>query len=166
MKKLLPLIFIVLLLIAGFFGYKFLNKKAKPAEEPTTISKVKVEKVNQLPLEQRPYIIIEPKSQTRPQDLGSWITVTIDKVDNYQSVEYDVEYQAGSLIQGFMHRIDFSKETPPYFKEGFFGSESKGKYKYDENVTEGMLSIKLIGQTIEKYESAFRIQKGKEVIYV
>lgn len=145
MKKILPilLIIIVIAVAVGLFIFgKNLLKKPTTEERAKASSKPKIENVNQLPLEQRPFIVIEPKSTTRPQDLGSWITITIDKASNYQGVEYEVEYQAGNLIQGFMHKIDFTKEKLPTSKEGFFGSESKGKYKYDENVSGGSILYK------------------------
>lgn len=143
MKKIL-LAFLIIVLVIGLsgLGIKFLRKPGINQETNKTTPKPKVENVNQLSLEKRPYIIVEPKSETRPTDYGHWVTITIDKASNYKSVEYDVEYQAGNLIQGFTHRVDFSKEKLPVAKEGFFGSESKGKYKYDENVKSGSILFK------------------------
>lgn len=165
MKKKLPVfLIIILVLIIGFLGWKFLIKK-KPAEETgKTTAKPKIEAINQLALEKRPYIIIEPKSKTKPQDLGHWITITIDKADDYQTVEYDVEYQTGNLIQGFMHRIDFSKESLPVSKEGFFGSESKGKYKYDEEVKGGSTLFKFFKDSInyDALKTYFNLQNKAE----
>lgn len=163
MKKTLPILLIIfLILLSGFLGWKFLKKK-KPAKETKKRFKPKIETINQLPLEKRPYVIIEPKSKTRPQDYGYWITVTIDRVSDYKNVEYDVEYQSGNLIQGFMHRIDFAKEPPPVSKEGFFGSESKGKYKYDEGVKSGSILFKFYrdGQ-YDALKTYFNLQNMKE----
>lgn len=163
MKKFLPFIIIAILLVAGFFGWRFLKKES--AEEEKIPRKPKIEEINKLPLKERPFVIIEPKSTTRPSDLGSWITVTIDNAENYESVEYDVEYQAGNLIQGFMHSIDFSKEPAPVSKEGFFGSESKGKYKYDEDVTTGSIVFKFLkdSTSYDALKTYFNLQNMAEV---
>ena len=163
MKKILFFILIAILLAAGFFGWKFLFKPASKEEEKPA-PKPKVENINQLALEQRPYIIVEPKSKTRPSDLGHWLTVTIDRTEAYERVEYDVEYQTGSLIQGFMHSIDFSKEPTPVSKEGFFGSESKGKYKYDEDVTTGNILFKFFkdSTSYDALKTYFNLQNMAE----
>jgi len=178
MKKLLPLV-IIFVLLAGFLSWKVFFKK-KPVEEVVRPSKPKLETINQLPIEEMPYVVLEPKSQTRPQDLGHWLTVTVDRVSDYQKVEYEVEYQAGSLIQGFMHRIDFNEEKAPFSKEGFFGSESKGKYKYDEDVAEGSVLLRFYKtgeeadvlktnfnlQNMGEKEAVFNSQDGKAVLEV
>jgi hypothetical protein len=168
MKKILPILLVVIIIaivVGGFvFGRGLLQKNKSSETTNPALSKPKVENVNQLPLEKRPYIVVEPKSETRPQDYGHWITVTIDKASAYQSVEYDVEYQAGNLIQGFMHRIDFTKESLPAAKEGFFGSESKGKYKYDENVKSGSILFKFFkdSKTYDALKAYFNLQNMAE----
>jgi len=126
--------------LTGFVVYKIILSKRKKQEK----KKPKItsfETVNQLALEKRPYIIIEPKSKTRPQDYGYWMTTTISNASNYQFCEYEVEYQSSNLIQGFMHRFDISGKDK-ISQEGFFGSESKGKYKYDEGVKSGSVLLK------------------------
>lgn len=140
-KLIISLLIFFGILIPGAVYWQTKTKPEEATKSPAPV-KTKVENINQLAIEKRPYIIIEPKSTTMPQDIGHWIMVTIDKASAYQEVEYDVEYQAGNLIQGFMHTIDLKKETQPASKEGFFGSESKGKYKYDENVTGGSILFK------------------------
>lgn len=132
-------IFLTVLIIGVGYWLIFSKKKTKVKKESKS---TKMETVNQLSLKERPYIIIEPKSKTRPQDYGYWMTITINNASNYKLLEYEVEYQAGNLIQGFMHRLDFSKEKLPISQEGFFGSESKGKYKYDEGVKNGNVLFK------------------------
>lgn len=163
MKKIIPVLLIILILSSVLLGWKFLLKK-KPAGEVEEELKPRIEAINQLPLQQRPYITIEPKSETKPQDYGHWITVTIANASNYKKVEYEVEYQAGNLIQGFMHRIDFAKESFPVSKEGFFGSESKGKYKYDEDVRSGHILFKFFKDNLnyDALKTYFNIQNMAE----
>ncbi len=164
MKKILPVLVLVLFLgVAAFAGFKFLNKKDVETPGPSTKAP-KLEMVNQLALEERPFVMIKPESETRPQDLGSWITVEVDNIKDYEKVKYDVEYQAGNLIQGFSHQIDFSKEEPPFSKEGFFGSESKGKYKYDEGVASGNILLRFYKneQDYEALKTFFNLQNAGE----
>ncbi|MFC1711456.1 hypothetical protein ACFLZ1_02615 [Patescibacteria group bacterium] len=163
MKKILPLVIVIVLLAASFFGWKLLKGKKDVVEEKRP-KKAKVENVNKLPLEQRPYVLIEPKSKIRPNDLGYWITISIYNADDYQGVDYEVEYQAGTLIQGFRHSLDFSKEEKPYAKESFFGSESKGKYYYHENMIGGSILLQFFKDvtTYDALKTQFNIQNMEE----
>jgi hypothetical protein len=165
MKKYLPYIIVLIIAIVGFAGYKVISKPQEE-EKPDIPTRPKIENINQLLLEQRPYILIEPKSKTRPQDLGYWITVSFynDNIKNYTGVDYDVEYQAGTLIQGFRHSLDFSKEEPPYSKESFFGSESRGKYYYHENMIGGNIVFQLFKKdgSYDALKTNFNIQSMEE----
>jgi hypothetical protein len=164
MKKILPLLIGLLVLgIVVFFGFRFLGGKDKNTESEPSAAAPKLEVVNQLPLKDRPFVTIKPISQTRPQDLGSWITVEVSNVKTYEKVKYDVEYQSGSLIQGFSHQIDLT-ESPPFAKEGFFGSESKGKYKYDEDVGLGNILLKFYKNSsdYDALKTYFNLQNAKE----
>lgn len=160
MKKISAfLIFGVIIVLVGILGWNWLNSQKKNSSSLKASALPKIEAINKLALEKRPYMILEPTSTTRPQDVGHWITVTLDNVNNYDGVDYDIEYMSGNLIQGFMHKIDFTKEKAPFSKEGFFGSESKGKYKYDENVKSGNILLKFYkGDQIDNLKTFFNLQ--------
>lgn len=143
-KKIILIILAVLVLLSGFIYWllrpQFQNKPKKGFPEASQTSKKSIP-VNTLPLEQRPYIVLEPKSTVEPQSLGHWVTMTIDRVGEFEKVEYEFEYTTGTMIQGGMGRLDFSQERPPVAKEIAFGSASKGKYKYDEGINKGQFTF-------------------------
>lgn len=89
---------------------------------------------------------------------------------NIESINYELIYLAdldGNKIErgvtGILRPAEYNKS-----KEVLFGSAScttgTCKYKYDEGVSEGTLTLTFnrSGGGKDKYESVFRIQKGKE----
>ena len=87
-------------------------------------------------------------------------------------LEYELTYFAninGSQIERGVSTggkpVDLTGQTE-FSKKLLLGSAScttgTCKYSYDEGVTEGMLTLTLIGSESNKYSSAFRIQKGLE----
>lgn len=152
----------IIFLIVGFVFW--LYKPFSSPSSPTIAipSPKKTLLINTLPLEERPYIILEPKGSVEPKSLGHWVTMTIDNVKNFERVEYEFEYTTGQMIQGGMGRIDFAKETPPVFKEIAFGSASKGKYKYDEGVNSGKFTFHFfVGEKEEVLRTEFNLQNNE-----
>lgn len=133
LKYIIPIA--IVLSLVGFF----LSHKLKKPKEEETIETRKVEQINKLPVKQRPYITLTPRAD------GKEVTLTIDNLTNASQAEYELEYQAGSMIQGVFGSIDFQKEELPVSKNLLFGSCSKGKCRYDENVTGGSLTLRFEG---------------------
>lgn len=119
-------------------------------------------------IKERPYVSLNVSSD------GHWLTLDIKNIKKGTTdLEYELTYFAdfeGNRIERGVSTggkpIELSSQTE-YSKKLLLGSAScttgTCKYKYDENVNEGMLILTLIGSGgKEKYESAFRIQKGKE----
>ncbi|MEK7513443.1 MAG: hypothetical protein AAB580_00965, partial [Patescibacteria group bacterium] len=146
LKYIIPAIIIVL--IVGIYIYK----KPKNTETTKPASR-KVEQINQLALKDRPFVTLTPRSD------GKEVTLGIDKVTNATKVEYEMEYQADNLIQGVFGNIDFTQEPTPVAKNLLFGSCSKGKCRYDENVSGGSLTLRFDGGS-EAYtlKSDFNLQ--------
>ncbi len=162
------IIFIILGLISLAVAFILWFFKPFSSEDSSMIStkpltERKILQVNTLELEKRPYIILEPKSNIEPKSLGHWVTVTIDKIGGFEEVEYEFEYTTGSMIQGGMGRIDFTKEKPPVSKEIAFGSASKGKYKYDEGVYEGKFTFQFFNGEEAALKTDFNLQNKTEV---
>ena len=67
------------------------------------------------------------------------------------------------MLQWFTHRVNF-QESPPYSKEGFFGSESKGRYKYDKDVSGGSILFTFYKADGQKdfFKTYFNIQNMAE----
>ena len=130
----------LLVIIFSLFFLSGCGCNKKDTETQPSPAARKMEEINKLPISDRPYITLTPR------DDGREITLTIDKVNNADQAEYELEYNAGSMIQGAFGSIDFSEETLPVVKKLLFGSCSKGKCRYDEDVSGGSLSIRFEGE--------------------
>ncbi len=142
------------------------NSKAGnlPEAEPTPVPTRPIEQS----IKERPYVTLLPTADRH------WVTMEIKNIPKGTTgIDYDLIYLAdfeGSKIErgvstgGVPAGLSGATE---YSKKILFGSASCTtgvcKYKYDENVNEGTLAIKLVGSGLgEKFETAYRIQKGKE----
>lgn len=150
-KKYIFIIIGLILLIAliSFGVYWYLNPKANKSLNQGNSNSPNanaLEKINELALEKRPYIILTPRED------GHELNLTISNLKNGETrLEYELEYTAinpesgTTLLQGATGRIDFTKEPAPVTKKILLGSESKGKYRYDEGVTGGTLTLRFYG---------------------
>ena len=95
--------------------------------------------VNVIPVEQRPYIQIIPKAD------GRNLTIRVnDLKKEAQSIEYELEYQAGTLLQGAFGSL--SVDSFPSETEILLGSCSAGgACTYHEDVRGGKLTTKYQG---------------------
>jgi len=122
---------------AAIFFFSVKRNAKAPTEQDTPARRM--EQINKIPIKDRPYVTLTPRTD------GREVTMIIDNVKNAAKAEYELEYQAGSMIQGVFGTIDFSKETLPVSKKLLFGTCSKGKCRYDENVSGGSLTIRFEG---------------------
>ncbi len=120
-------------------------------------------------IKERPYVSLAISSD------GHWLTLDIKNIKNGTTgLEYELTYFAdfeGNRIERGVSTggkpIELSNQSE-YSKKLLLGSAScttgTCKYKYDENVNEGklVLTLSIGGGGKENFESAFRIQKGKE----
>lgn len=119
-------------------------------------------------IKERPFVSILPSADSH------WLTLEIKNiVKETSSLEYELIYFAevdGNRIERGVSTAgsptDLSSQTE-FSKKILLGSAScttgTCKYKYDEGVSEGSLSLTLNKSGgKEKYESSFRIQKGSE----
>jgi len=166
MKKLVPIIVLVLILATGATAYGFKKisgrtSKAKTAPTPTPTPPIE-ETINE-----RPFVSLLPTAD------GHWVTLEVKNLPKgTQGMEYDLIYLAdveGSKIErgvttgGKPIELNGAVE---YSKKILLGSASCTtgvcKYKYDENVSEGTLMIKVIGRETAEYKTAYRLQRGAE----
>lgn len=127
----------------------------KKKEEPQPVVKTQP-LINQKPVKERPYATLNPT------DDGHSIDLTIYDSAGAHLVEYELEYQAGSMLQGAFGRIDFSTESLPVTKNLLFGSCSKGKCKYDEGVSGGSLTLRYEGTDSFAVKGEFSYQNMTE----
>lgn len=143
MKKPLPLILIVvavLLSLGGFLVYQNSRKTPEVAQtEPEKKKKVS-EPINALAEDLRPYLAVEPLTD------GRNIVVRVFELKKAATqTEYELEYQAGSLLQGAFGAIQLA--TLPAEAKVLLGSCSAGgACTYHEDVRGGTIITRFKGE--------------------
>lgn len=131
---------IALLLIVGG-GFAFIKMRSNnPAEEVQDTKKKKVSQpMNVIDVKDRPYVRILPQADGRNLDL---VVHTVNKPA--EAMEYELEYQAGSLLQGAFGELDLA--SLPSTKRILLGSCSAGgACTYHEDVKGGSLVSRFSG---------------------
>lgn len=132
---------LVILVLAGV-GMA-LSRGGRGSAEPTPAPTAPPEKVNTIPVDERPYALITPSSN------GRNLTLLVDAIKKpAERGEYEIEYQSGNLLQGAFGRLDV-EELPAEYDILLGSCSAGGKCTYHEDVTTG--SIKLRFQDPEKY---------------
>ncbi len=130
----MPLIVVgVLVLLAVSFGiYKVTQKPVEVAEETTAKKKTTIRNYNAIEVAERPYITINPVDSRN-------LSIIIGEVKKEaEVVEYELEYQTGTLVQGAFGEIDLG--TLPASEKILLGSCSAGgSCTYHENIKGGEL---------------------------
>ncbi len=149
-KKLFIIVPAVLLLIGGIvFAVNRSNKLTTP--DPAPSSKKKVQSpVNVIPVADRPYLRLEPSSD------GHYITLTVKEVKkSANQLDYEMEYQTGSMLQGFGGLMKLDKL--PVSDKKLFGSQSAGgAITYHEDIKGGNLLAQFTGGEAYAVKSAWR----------
>ena len=129
-------IIVIGLLLVSIFGFSACTKK--PASTGPTPRARKVDKdVNKEPLENRPFAQLIPRSDAKAVTFN---LVSMKKTA--KDVEYEIEYESGSLVQGAFGVIDNLSKLP-VSKEILLGScSSGGKCTYNTNVTGGTMTLR------------------------
>lgn len=132
----------ILLLILILLSLTGCAKKPVPSSPPKTSN----QPINTVDIADRPYVTLAPTIGGR-HPAGQEITLTLHNVTlGATSVEYELEYQAGTLLQGAFGTIDLTKELPPVSKDLLFGSCSTGgKCAYHKDVSGGTLTLRFKG---------------------
>lgn len=156
MKKLLPIILIgVVVLLAAVVFYVIKNNSKTPVGSEETA--VEEENYVTVPVAERPYITLTPRND------GHEISLRVSNFGSIPSLEYKLEYLAGEMERGVgPSKITLKGETS-ITRNLLLGSCSKNVCKYDENVTQGTITIILHGDKPQKYVLPFTIKKGSEV---
>lgn len=131
----------ILLLILILFSLTGCTKNPLPSSTSKTN-----EPFNTIDIKDRPYVTLAPTVGGK-HPLGREVTFNLSaNALKSQSVEYELEYQAGSLLQAAFGQIDLTKDRPPLSQNLLLGSCSAGgKCAYHENVTGGTLTLRFKG---------------------
>lgn len=153
MKKNLPIIlgivFFVLLLAGGFIWWR-----GRRAEEVPSGLPVPEGRLIETTLEERPYVTMIPRTD------GREFTLKISRIKNAESIDYELVYLTRGLSRGVIGSIDLKGEDS-ISRKLLLGTCSRGVCKYDEDVTEGTLTLKFRGsEGVRRFISDFHLQQG------
>lgn len=140
-KKQRPLIVAAILLIVVLLGGFTVWKRAKSETSSTeeTTEKKRRLSLPEVSYEEGPYVILSPI------DIHN-VRIAVHSVKKAASdMEYELEYQSGSLLQGAFGQLDIS--SLPVDADILLGSRSAGgATTYHENVTGGSLLGRFTGE--------------------
>jgi hypothetical protein len=135
-KKMLMIGLALILLIGG--GMFFL-KKDRPTEEAITKKKKLSLPTNVIPVDERPYIAIKPLADGKNLDIEVY-----SLIKDATTVDYELEYQAGTLLQGAFGEIELG--SLPEKERILLGSCSAGgACTFHEDVKGGSLLTRYVG---------------------
>jgi hypothetical protein len=140
-KKNIPIIIlIVVVLLSGIvFAVTRNNATTNTEETDTKKKKTVLEPKNIIDVAMRPYVRLVPVSGGRNIDIE-----IVEVKKEATEVEYELEYQSGTLLQGFQEVI--SLDTLPARTQKLFGSKSAGgAVTYHEDIKGGSLQLRFIG---------------------
>jgi len=142
MKRSLSIVFCFLFF--GFFLSGCLSKKAEKSVERPKIQ----ETVNTVPVDKRPYSVLSFSDSGR-FPAGRELKLEIADGKNAASIEYELEYQAGTLVQAGIGSINPKGEKLPLSRDILLGSCSAGgACSYNEDVKGGTLLLRFKGSDI------------------
>lgn len=153
MKKVIPIVLVLLGLLVMVGAYFFVIRKSdeEVVDEEDTSAMIDVS------LDDRPVASLTPRSD------GHWLDMEIVKLGRFDaaSMDYELLYKTGEgITQGVPGNI-LLKGQNSIERELLMGSESSGKFRYDEGVETGTLSLKFRnekGRLIAKFTTDFHIQ--------
>ncbi len=150
----------ILILGLVFFGAVLTSrsrskKEAEPTSPPEALVPTKT--IEEIPPTQRPFIGLVPS------DDGHWLTLYINNTGEAKTIEYELIYETAGPTQGAIGTIDFKKRKSPIEEKILLGTESRGKFKYDEGVEKGKLELvfREKGQDV-KYNTEFHLQSASQ----
>lgn len=153
-KKYLPIILIVValgILTSVILIVRSRNKVA-PVGNDTGVAK-------EVTLSDRPIASLTPSTD------GHWLTLGVDKIKiKAETMDYELLYQLpDGRTQGVPGTVDVKGKDNFKTDPLLLGSESSGRYRYDEGVEEGSLTLRFRdgkGKLIAKFSTKFHLQSG------
>lgn len=156
-KKILIVGSLLLLLVIGVGVFANSKMKSDAPVEETKFKKTKItEPLNIIDVSQRPYVVISPNSDNRN------ITIGVNSVKKEASaVDYELEYQSGSLLQGVFGSIELDK-LPASTKQLLGSCSAGGACTYHEDVTGGHLTTRFNGDENYALKSEWKYIENTE----
>ena len=140
---------LVIIFVAVYFLFIFQKspKEIKPEDEGAY-----VEDISKIEIAKRPYVTLTPTSD------GAEILISIENMDFFDKIEYELTYQAdnpqvtGEKLERGSTGIDVNTKEPKYKKSILLGTASKGTRSPDKGVADGKLTLHLFKDDTE-YQS-------------
>lgn len=158
MKKFLPIILFVVGLVVLVLVYFFViksPKKNKVIEDDTALIEVS--------LNDRPIVSLTPTTD------GHWLNLKIEKIKipGAFSMDYELLYNLpDGRTQGVPGSITLNGQTL-IERKLLLGSESSGKFRYDEGVKEGTITIRFRndkGRLVSRFTTKFALLTGVKIL--
>lgn len=146
---------VAVLAVIAVGGYLATAGKKVATATPTP-SPIPQEKFNTMDVTKRPYVTLTPTNK------GRSLTLTVHSLNApAKKGEFEVEYQSGTLLQGFGGKLNIEKL--PDTQEFLLGSCSAGgKCSYSEDVTGGALTIRLTDTEKQALKNEWSFLENKE----
>lgn len=161
MKRYIPFVILFLGILVAVGAYFFVIRKPeadtdKPLFEDLTA-------LIDVPLEKRPYTTLSPSAD------GHWLKLNISRfdVEGAQSMDYELLYKLpDGRTQGVPGNIKLNGQNE-IERDLLLGSESSGKFRYDEGVTSGTLSLRFRnkkGKLLAKFSTDFNLLSDEIIL--
>ena len=157
MKKILPFLLLILGILVLASAYFLV---IKPKNESIKENNTQEEVVPEVPIEQRPIVSLTPSND------GHWLTLEIKDIRiSAENLEYLLLYDLpDGRQQGVPGTVKLAGENM-IERKLLLGSESSGKFRYDEGVEKGTITIKFRdkqGKLVAKFSGDFHLQNGTD----
>lgn len=158
MKKFLPLILLGLGVLVAVIAFVFVKGRDKNGGVD-----LGDELAPEIALMDRPIASLTPSKD------GHWLTLKIENIsiDNAVSMDYELLYKVGDgRTQGVPGTIKL-EDQDEIERELLLGSESSGKFRYDEGVETGTLTLRFRsekGKLVGKFATDFRILNEEKTL--
>jgi hypothetical protein len=154
-KKYLPFILLGVGLVAIVLVYFFVTR-SKETLDPSSEDEV----VSEVPFEKRPVLSLTPTAD------GHYLVLFIEKINiEAKTLDYELLYDVpNGVTQGVPGSIDISGKSS-FQAELLMGSESSGKFRYDEGVSNGTVTLRFRnekGKLVAKFTSDFHMQRSTD----
>lgn len=157
MKKYLPFVILglgLLVVVISFFVLRSRNNKNDDVETDEE------EVLPEIAFEKRPAVSLTPTSD------GHWLKLRIGKIlIDAASLDYELTYKiADGRTQGVPGSVKLTSKDD-IERELLLGSESSGKFRYDEGVKNGNLTLRFRdsnGKLVAKFATEFMLQSGEK----
>lgn len=155
-KIIIAISILMTLLIAGGVFFFLRANRAKDNGEKKVVKQKVTPKTNLIPVSERPFIQLEPTADGR-----NVIIKIVELKKPATSLNYEMEYQTGSMLQGFQDFLELN-ELPVSDKKLFGSQSAGGAITYHEDIKGGYLLAEFIGQEDYAVKSNWRYFTNSE----